>query len=124
MPRFRCPEALGAGAALMVLATALTAALPASAGSGPSTALGSPWWENYERRDTFRCPDQRTLVLERNDSQASLLSGRVRSTFFREPSDAPGLRYQSGRLRLILEGDALTLEELPQRLTCIRTEEV
>jgi hypothetical protein len=48
----------------------------------------------------------------------------VRSTFFREPSDAPGLRYQSGRLRLILEGDALTLEELPQRLTCVRTEEV
>ncbi|MFO0038965.1 MAG: hypothetical protein ACK522_08475 [Synechococcaceae cyanobacterium] len=86
--------------------------------------MGSPWWENYERRDTYRCPDQRLLVLERNDSQASLLSGRVRSTFFREAGDAPGVRYQSGRLRLILEGDALTLEELPQRLTCVRTEQV
>jgi hypothetical protein len=47
----------------MVLATTLTTALPSSAIAWPTTAMGSPWWENYERRDTFRCPDQRTLVL-------------------------------------------------------------
>lgn len=90
----------------------------------PSLAMGSPWWEQYEQRDTYRCPDQRTLVVERNDSQASLLSGRSRSTLFREPGDGPALRYHSGPLRLILRGDELTLEQLPQRLTCIRTEEV
>jgi hypothetical protein len=89
-----------------------------------SLAMGSPWWENYEHRDTFRCPDQSSLVLERNDAQASLLAGRTRSTLFREPSDAPGIRYKAGPLRLILRGDELTLEQLPQRLTCVRTEEV
>ena len=108
----------------MGILPSLLGTLPALASGGVPTAMGSPWWENYERRDTYRCPDRSTLVVERNDSQASLLSGRVRSTFFREPGDAQGLRYQSGRLRLILEGDALTLEQLPQRLTCVRTEEV
>jgi hypothetical protein len=120
MRRSRCPELRRTWAALLALSSGLSSAAAAL----PATAMGSPWWENYERRDTYRCPDQRMLVLERNDSQASLLSGRVRSTFFREAGDAPGVRYQSGRLRLILEGDALTLEELPQRLTCVRTEEV
>jgi hypothetical protein len=115
--RFRCPEIPVVGIVALGVASTLVAALP-------SLAMGSPWWENYERRDTYRCPDQRTVVLERNDSQASLLSGRVRSTLFRESGDSPVLRYKSGRLRLILEGDALTLEELPQRLTCVRTEEV
>lgn len=112
-------------AALLAAAAGLVAPLPLWAtGTATPIAMGSPWWENYERRDTFRCPDRSTLVLERNDSQASLLSGRVRSTFFRQPGDSPALRYQSGRQRLILEGDALTLEDLPQRLTCVRTEEV
>jgi hypothetical protein len=90
----------------------------------PALAFGSPWWEQYEQRDTYRCPDRRTLVVERNDAQASLLSGSSRSTLFREAGDGPGLRFQSGRLRLILDGDQLTLEQLPQRLTCIRTEDV
>ena len=86
--------------------------------------MGSPWWENYDRRDTYRCPDRRTLVVERNEAQASVLSGGFRSTWFREASEAPGLRYQDGSRRLILRGDELTLEQLPQRLICIRTEEV
>lgn len=85
-------------------------------------AAAAPWWENYEQRDTFRCGEGGSVVLERNDSQASLLSGRVRSTLFREKSDAPGLRYSSGPLRVILSGDELVLEQLPQRLTCLRTE--
>jgi membrane-bound inhibitor of C-type lysozyme len=86
--------------------------------------MGSPWWEQYEQRDTYRCPDRRMLVVERNEAQASLLSGGSRSTLFREQGEGSALRYQSGRLRLILRGDELTLEQLPQRLTCIRTEEV
>jgi hypothetical protein len=105
--------------ALLLLAPTVLLAL-----APRSLAMGSPWWENYEQRDTFRCPDQSTLVLERNESQASLLAGRSRSTLFREPSDAPGIRYKAGALRLILRGDELTLEQLPQRLTCVRTEEV
>jgi hypothetical protein len=88
----------------------------------PGPAASSPWWENYEQRDTFRCGEAGTVVLERNDAQASLLSGRVRSTLFREKSDAPGMRYSSGPLRVILRGDELVLEQLPQRLTCLRTE--
>jgi hypothetical protein len=112
-------------AALLPLLAALPLPAAAIAARPPQwQAMGSPWWENYETRETYRCPDQRTLVVERNDAQASLLSGRFRSTLFREPSDAPGLRYQDGRRRLILRGDELTLEELPQRLICIRTEEV
>ena len=131
MPPSPCPEVqrgsrhssvLGGLFALIALPFLSPAVLLASA--PPSLAMGSPWWENYEQRDTFRCPDQSTLVLERNDSQASLLAGRTRSTLFREPSDAPGIRYKAGPLRLILRGDELTLEQLPQRLTCVRTEEV
>lgn len=127
MPPSPCPEVrhsgrIGSLFALFALPLLSPAVLLASA---PQTqAMGSPWWENYEQRDTFRCPDQSTLVLERNDSQASLLAGRTRSTLFREPSDAPGIRYKAGALRLILRGDELTLEQLPQRLTCVRTEEV
>jgi hypothetical protein len=88
----------------------------------PLASLASPWWENYQQRDTYRCGEAGTVVFERNDAQASLLSGRVRSTLFREKSDAPGLRYSSGRLRVIVRGDELLLEQLPQRLTCLRTE--
>lgn len=88
----------------------------------PRASLASPWWENYQQRDTYRCGEAGSVVFERNDAQASLLSGRVRSTLFREKSDAPGLRYSSGRLRVIVRGDELVLEQLPQRLTCLRTE--
>jgi hypothetical protein len=95
---------------LMVLVTAMP------------VAAASPWWEHYEQRDTYRCGTLGQVVLERNDTQASLLSGRLRSTLFRERSDAPGMRYSSGRLRVILSGDELVLEQLPQRLTCQRTE--
>jgi len=64
------------------------------------------------------------VVLERNDSQASLIAGGFRSTLFREASDAPGLRYQNDSLRVILRGDELTLEQLPSRRVCVRSEEV
>ena len=47
-------------------------------------AMGSPWWEQYEVRDTYLCPERGRLVVERNDAQASLLSGRFRTTLFRE----------------------------------------
>lgn len=94
----------------------------AALGAAMPVAAASPWWEHYEHRDTYRCGTTGQVVLERNDAQASLFSGRVRSTLFREHSDAPGMRYSAGRLRVILRGDELVLEQLPQRLTCLRTE--
>jgi len=92
--------------------------------SSPVKAMQSPWWENYELKERFVCPDHGALVLERNDAQASLISGHSSSILFREASDNPGLIYRNGSLRVILRGDELTLEQLPQRLICLRTEEV
>lgn len=98
--------------------------LLASLGLLPFLAMGSPWWENYDQRDSYRCNDKATVVVERNDSQASLISGGYRSTLFREASDAPGLRFRNDEMRLIVRGDELTVERLPMRLTCTRTDQV
>ncbi len=89
----------------------------------PVQAMQSPWWENYDFKERYICPDHGSLVLERNESQASLISGRSSSILFRESSDTPGLIYRNDSLRLVLRGDELTLEQLPQRLICLRTEE-
>jgi hypothetical protein len=86
-------------------------------------AMGSPWWEQYEIRDTFLCPDRGRLVVERNDAQASLLSGRFRTTLFRENSEQPGLRYANDMLRLVIRGDVLNLEQESGKLECLRTEQ-
>jgi hypothetical protein len=90
----------------------------------PLLAMNSPWWEDYDVKERYRCSDQATIVVERNESQASVFTGRYRSTLFRETSETAGLRYRNELMRLILRGDELTLEQLPLRLTCIRTEEV
>jgi len=87
-------------------------------------ALTSPWWEDYDRKDNYLCSDRGQLVLERNDSQASLISGGQRLTLFREASDEPVTVYRNDQLRLLLRGDELTLEQLPMKLTCLRTEKV
>ena len=84
-------------------------------------AMGSPWWEQYELKETYICPNQGTLVVERNDSQASLLMGRYRSTLFRENSQLPGVRYGNEMLRLVLRGDLLTLEQSSEKLECLRS---
>mgnify|MGYP006935498090 CR=1 FL=1 len=86
-------------------------------------ALGSPWWEQYEMRDTYLCSDRGRLVVERNDAQASLLSGRFRTTLFRETSERPGLRYANDVLRLVIRGDVLSLEQESQTVECLRTDD-
>ncbi|MFM7651759.1 MAG: hypothetical protein ACKO5M_02360 [Vulcanococcus sp.] len=91
---------------------------------GRAEPIQSPWWEDYALRDRELCRDKATLVLARNDAQASLIQGRYRSTFFREASDEPGLRFSGDGMRLILNGDELTLERLPQRIQCLRTDQV
>jgi hypothetical protein len=111
---------------VLLPATLLTlAVMPlASPLASPLQAMNSPWWENYDVKERYRCPDQATVLVERNESQASVFTGHYRLTLFRETSAAAGLRYSNETMRLILRGDELTLEQLPLRLTCIRTEEV
>ena len=120
------------GAALPAVVGAALPALVAGAGFAwagvlaepPAQAMGSPWWENYDTRDSFLCRDNNRVVLERNDAQAALISGRFSTTLFREASPLPGLRYGDDTLRLIIRGDELTLERLPQRVQCLRVDQV
>ena len=91
-------------------------------------AIDSPWWENYERKDRFRCDQQQVvLVLERNESQASILMGGYRSTLFRDRQADNGVRYSGDGLMLRLNGDELQLEltrPMPTLMQCQRTEDV
>ena len=86
-------------------------------------ALSSPWWEDYDIRDRFLCGDQGSVVVERNDAQASLISGRSRFTLFRVASSQPGLRFATDGMELILWGDNLTLEQGRRKLQCTRTDQ-
>jgi hypothetical protein len=101
----------------------LSLALPTPVG----LAMDSPWWENYDRKDRFRCDQQQVLVLERNDSQASILMGGQRSTLFRDRQVDNGVRYSGEGLMLRLRGDELQLEltkPMPTLIHCQRTEDV
>ncbi len=112
----RCGRA-AAGAALLAAsggALALAAAAAANA---------SPWWENYDLKQSFLCPGGRTLVLERNASQASIQGGGFSSTLFREADNSNDLTFRNDNFRLSLRGDELTLEQFPQRITCLRSQE-
>lgn len=84
----------------------------------------SPWWEHYDSSDSFLCPRLGRVKLERNNAQASLIAGRFRTTAFRNDSTLPGIRYANPRMTLILQGDLLTIEQLPSRIQCTRTEQV
>jgi hypothetical protein len=64
------------------------------------------------------------VVLERNDAQASLVTGRYRSTLFRDASATGALRYRNELISVSLRGDVLTMERLPSRVECLRTEQV
>ena len=64
------------------------------------------------------------VVVERNDSQASLLTGGFRSTLFREPTSGGELSFRNDDFRVTLQGDVLTLEQSTRQITCLRSEEV
>lgn len=89
----------------------------------PWLAMSSPWWEGYDVREQFLCGAQGQLVVERNEAQASLISGRTRVTLFRENSPEPGLRFRNGEMQLILWGDGLTLAQERRKLQCTRTDQ-
>jgi len=101
----------------------LVMAVPAPLG----LAMDAPWWENYDKKDRFRCEQQQVLVLERNDSQASILMGGQRTTLFRDRLGENGIRYSGGGLMVRLLGDELQLEltqPMPTLIHCQRTEDV
>jgi hypothetical protein len=103
----------------------LTAPLATVLAAATALAMNSPWWENYDRSERYVCPGRGALVVERNDSQASLILGEGRLTLFREPTSGPALRYRGADTVLILRNDELTLEQGPLlRFTCARTEQV
>jgi hypothetical protein len=89
----------------------------------PLLALSSPWWEGYDIRERFLCGTQGVLVVERNDAQASLISGNSRFTLFRETSSQPGLIFHSEAMTLTLWGDSLTLEQGRRTLQCTKTDQ-
>ena len=90
----------------------------------PLLAMSSPWWEDYAIKETYLCPNRGRVLLERNDAQASLISRGARITYFRVSTALSGIRYRNQRQTLILRGDILTLEQLPNRIDCTRTEQV
>jgi hypothetical protein len=70
---------------------------------------------------------EQVLVLERNESQASILMGGYRSTLFRDRQADNGVRYSGDGLMLRLNGDELQLEltrPMPTLMQCQRTEDV
>lgn len=105
-------------------------AVAASAAAALTLAMGSPWWEDYAIKETYLCSERGQVVLERNEAQAALITGRYRTTLFREQpgrTDAEpllGVVYRNDLLTLILRGDQMILEQLPQRTSCMRTESV
>ena len=107
-------------ASCVSLMVAMVAGAPLRAAPGP---MGSPWWENYDVRQSYLCPGRGTVVVERNDSQASLLTGGYRSTLFRDPASGSELSFRNDDFRVTLQGDVLTLEQATRQITCLRTQE-
>ncbi len=117
--------ALLGGAAQAAPASGFPPGAMAVVGPGrDALAMSSPWWEDYDVKERYLCTEKGGVVLERNASQAALISGGMVTTLFREASDGPSLIYRNEELRLILRGDELTLERLPMKITCLRSEQV
>ena len=106
-----------------ILSLALGCLLGTGPWAAPARAMQSPWWENYDSQLNFLCPGQGSLVLERNESQASILSHGFRSTLFRDPTEGGAIAYRNGDFRVRLNGDELTLEQGARQIICLRTEQ-
>ena len=102
----------------------VTAVLGVMVAATAARAIDSPWWENYDHKDRYLCGQGAVLVVERNQSQASLINGQGRLILFREASDRAGMLYRNEDVRILVNGDELTFEQLPTRRVCLRTEQV
>ena len=91
---------------------------PVAAWAGPS-----PWWEHYERSDQYRCGEDDKLLIERNDSQASLYMRGYRMNLFRDQQSPLLKRYSNRQLTLTIRGDEVEIEDLLSRRRCQRFEQ-
>jgi hypothetical protein len=112
-----------AAAAAMPLVTA-AAMVGVMVAAAAARAMDAPWWENYDHKDRYLCGQGAVLVVERNQSQASLINGQGRLILFREASDRAGMLYRNEEVRILVNGDELIFEQLPIRRVCLRTEQV
>ena len=92
--------------------------VPTAAVAGPS-----PWWEHYDRSDRYRCGEEEKVLVERNDSQASLYMRGYRMNLFRDQQSPLLKRYSNSQLSLTIRGDEVEIEDLISRRRCQRFEQ-
>ena len=91
---------------------------PTAAAAGPS-----PWWEHYDRSDRYRCGEEEKVLIERNDSQASLYMRGYRMNLFRDQQSPLLKRYSNSQFSLTIRGDEVEIEDLMSRRRCQRFEQ-
>ena len=96
----------------------LSVLVPSTAAAGPS-----PWWEHYERSDSYRCGEEEKVLIERNDSQASLYMRGYRMNLFRDQQTPLLKRYSNSQFSLTIRGDEVEIEDLISRRLCQRFEQ-
>ena len=96
----------------------LSVMVPTAAVAGPS-----PWWEHYERSDSYRCGEEEKVLIERNDSQASLYMRGYRMNLFRDQQTPLLKRYSNSQFSLTIRGDEVEIEDLISRRLCQRFEQ-
>ena len=96
----------------------LSVLVPSTAAAGPS-----PWWEHYERSDGYRCGEEEKVLIERNDSQASLYMRGYRMNLFRDQQTPLLERYSNSQFSLTIRGDEVEIEDLISRRLCQRFEQ-
>ena len=92
--------------------------VPTAAVAGPS-----PWWEHYDRSDRYRCGEEEKVLVERNDSQASLYMRGYRMNLFRDQQTPLLKRYSNSQFSLTIRGDEVEIEDLISRRLCQRFEQ-
>ena len=96
----------------------LSVMVPTAAVAGPS-----PWWEHYDRSDRYRCGEEEKVLIERNDSQASLYMRGYRMNLFRDQQTPLLKRYSNSQFSLTIRGDEVEIEDLISRRLCQRFEQ-
>ena len=92
--------------------------VPAAAVAGPS-----PWWEHYDRIDRYRCGEEGKVLIERNDSQASLYMRGYRMNLFRDQQSPLLKRYSNSQFSLTIRGDEVEIEDFMTVRRCQRFEQ-
>ena len=96
----------------------LSMLVPTAAVAGPS-----PWWEHYDRSDRYRCGEEEKVLIERNDSQASLYMRGYRMNLFRDQQSPLLKRYSNSQFSVTIRGDEIEIEDLISRRRCQRFEQ-